>query len=97
MSDGCGEICEERFLLSRKDQFGTEAKRIAGLGPHAQCRCVPLQPAADDALNSIAPDENRKDRPAAPFAATERRGSRKPAPSGRGRGLVGATDLAAFV
>lgn len=97
MSDGCGKICEAHFLLSRNGQTGIEAKRLAALRPHAKPSLYAATPATEDGLNAIAPDEAElSQRPSAAFA-TPADNNRKPAPSGRRRGLTGATDLAAFV
>lgn len=58
---------------------------------------MPLQPATEDGLKSIAPGETELSQPAAFVTPESLDNSRKPAPSGRRRGLTGATDLAAFV
>ncbi|CAH2402820.1 hypothetical protein MES4922_300072 [Mesorhizobium ventifaucium] len=79
------EICEAHFLLSRNGQFGTDAKLLAGLRPHANRRCVSLQPATEDGLNSIARDETElSQRQSAAFVTPERAWTTAESPRPRG-------------
>jgi hypothetical protein len=102
VSDGCGKICEAHFLLSRNGNSGlkqntSQDKTPRRTGTACGTSLYAAAPATEDGLNAIAPDEAElSQRPSAVFA-TPADNNRKPAPSGRRRGLTGATDLAAFV